>query len=210
MENTTLPFIAKHELEDLIRRIQLAAEIEFTLGEEVDPFHPVVYFKILADKPFHPEINGRFNDKRYFQYASIKSNILAKSIGKALSEPPLVRMFGEKRLVQLHTQFVDKAHGRSIHADWRELLATASNNPVVFEKTATIGYLMAIHSALMKASRVRLINHSLDIRSCLEKTEALIRKKYELLYFCHHGWMMGMLFRLRGVLNGINRSIGPF
>lgn len=52
MEDTTLPFIAKHELEDLIRRIQLATEVEFTLGEEVDPFHPVVYFKIKADRPF--------------------------------------------------------------------------------------------------------------------------------------------------------------
>ena len=90
------------------------------------------------------------------------------------------------------------------------LLATASNNPVVFEKTVTIGYLMAIHAALMKASRIRLINQSLDIRSYLEKTETLIRKKYELLYFCHHGWIMGMLFRLKGALNGINRSIGPF
>ena len=130
----TLPTWAKYELEELIRRISLATKIEFTLGEEVDPFHPVVYFKISADEPFHPEINGRFNDKRYFQYASIKSNILAKSIGKALSEPPLVRMIGEKKLVYLHTQFVDKAHGRSVHADWKELLTTANNNPVVFEK----------------------------------------------------------------------------
>lgn len=206
----TLPFIAKHELEDLIRHITVATKIEFTLGEEVDPFYPVVYFKIMADKPFHPEINSHFNDKRYFQYASIKGNMLAKSIGKALSEPPLVKIFGEKKLVQLHTQFVDKAYGRSVHADWKELLATASNNPVVFEKTATIGYLMAIHAALMKASRIRLINQSLDIRSYLEKTETMIRKKYELLYFCHHGWIMGALFRLKGALNGINRSIGPF
>nr|DAI56444.1 MAG TPA: hypothetical protein [Bacteriophage sp.] len=206
----TLPFIARHELEDLIRRITLATKIEFTLGEEVDPFHPVVYFKIKADKPFHPEINSHFDDKRYFQYASIKGNMLAKSIGKALSEPPLVMLLGEGKIVKLHTQFVDKAHGRSVHADWKELLATASNSPVVFEKTATIGYLMAIHAALMKASRIRLINQSLDIRSYLEKTEALIREKYELLYFCHHGWIMGMLFRLKGVLNGINRSIGPF
>nr|DAS00514.1 MAG TPA: hypothetical protein [Caudoviricetes sp.] len=206
----TLPFIAKHELEDLIRRIILATKIEFTLGEEVDPFHPIVYFKITADKPFHPEINGCFNDKRYFQYASIKGNMLAKSIGKALSEPPLVRMFGEKKLVQLHTQFVDKAHGRSIHADWKELLTTANNNPVVFEKTATIGYLMAIHAALMKASRIRLINQSLDIRSYLEKTEALIRKKYELLYFHHYGKINGYWRKIKGALNGINRSIGPF
>ena len=188
----------------------MATKIEFTLGEEVDPFYPVVYFKIMADKPFHPEINGRFNDKRYFQYASIKGNMLAKSIGKALSEPPLVRMFGEKKLVQLHTQFVDKAYGRSVHADWKELLATASNNPVVFEKTATIGYLMAIHAALMKASRIRLINHSLDIRSYLEKTEALIRKKYDILYFHHHGKIKGYWRKLKGLLNGINRSIGPF
>lgn len=206
----TLPFIAKHELEDLIRRITLATKIEFTLGEELDPFHPVVYFKIMADKPFHPEINTQYTDKRYFEYASIKGDMLARSIGKALSEPPLVRMFGEKKLVQLHTQFVDKAHGRSVHADWKELLATANNNPVVFEKTATIGYLMAIHAALMKASRIRLINQSLDIRSYLEKTEALIRKKYELLYFNHHGWLKGMWFKFTGALNGINRSIGPF
>lgn len=206
----TLPFIAKHELEDLIRRITLATKIEFTLGKEVDHFHPVVYFKIMADKPFHPEINSHFDDKRYFQYASIKGNMLARSIGKSLSEPPLVMLLGEGKIVKLHTQFVDKAHGRSVHTDWKELLTTANNNPVVFEKTATIGYLMAIHAALMKASRIRLINHSLDIRSYLEKTEALIRKKYELLYFCHHGWMMGMLFRLKGALNGINRSIGPF
>lgn len=210
MDTNALPFIAKHELEDLIRRITLATKIEFTLGEEVDPFHPVIYFKILADKPFHPEINGHFNDKRYFQYASIKGDMLAKSIGKSLSEPSLVRMFGESRLVQLHTQFVNKAHGRSSHADWKELLTTASSNAVVFEKTAAIGYLMAIHAILMKASRVRLINHSLDIRSYLEKTETLIREKYERLYFCHHGWMMGMLFRLKGTLNGINRNIGPF
>nr|DAO95273.1 MAG TPA: hypothetical protein [Caudoviricetes sp.] len=199
----TLPFIAKHELEDLIRRITLATKIEFTLGEEVDPFHPVVYFKIMVDKPFHPEINGRFNDRRYFQYASIKGNMLAKSIGKALSEPPLVMLLGEGKIVKLHTQFVDKAHGRSVHADWKELLTTASDNPVVFEKTATIGYLMAVHAALMKASRIRLINQSLDIRSYLEKTETMIRKKYELLYFCHYGWIRGMLFRLYTKLNAL-------
>lgn len=206
----TIPFIAKHELDDLIRRINLATEIEFTLGEKIDPFHPVVYFKIEADRPFHPEINGHFNDKRYFQYASIKGDMLAKSIGKSLAEPPLVRMFGRERLVQLHTQFVNKAHGRSIHADWKELLTAASSNPVVFEKTATIGYLMAIHAILMRASRIRLINHSLDIRSYLEKTEAMIREKYERLYFCYHGWLKGMWFKLRGALNGINRNIGPF
>lgn len=206
----TLPTWAKYELEELIRRINLATEIEFTLGEKIDPFHPVVYFKIEADRPFHPEINGHFNDKRYFQYASIKGNMLAKSIGKALSEPPLVRMFGEKKLVQLHTQFVNKAHGRAVHADWKELLTTANNNPVVFEKTATIGYLMAIHAILMKASRIRLINQSLDIRCYFEKTEALIRKKYERLYFNHHGWLKGMWFKFTGALNEINRSIGPF
>lgn len=206
----TIPFIAKHELDDLIRRINLATKIEFTLGEEVDPFHPVVYFKIEADMPFHPEINGHFNDKRYFQYASIKGDMLAKGIGKALSEPTLVMLLGEGKIVKLHTQFVNKAHGRSIHADWRELLTTASSNPVVFEKTAAIGYLMAIHAILMKASRIRLINHSLDIRSYLEKIEVLIREKYERLYFCHHGWIMGMWFKFKGALNGINRSIGPF
>lgn len=206
----TLPFIAKHELEDLIRRITLATKIEFTLGEKIDPFHPVVYFKISADKPFHPEINSHFDDKRYFQYASIKGDMLAKGIGKALSEPTLVMLLGEGKIVKLHTQFVDKAHGRSVHADWKELLTTASNNSVVFEKTATIGYLMAIHAALMKASRIRLINHSLDIRSYLEKTETLIRKKYDILYFHHHGKIKGYWRKLKGALNGINRSIGPF
>ena len=69
---------------------------------------------------------------------------------------------------------------------------------------------MAIHAALMKASRIRLINQSLDIRSYLEKTETLIREKYERLYFCHHGWLKGMWFKFKGALNGINRSIGPF
>ena len=210
MEDIALPTIAKYDLEDLIRRIQLATEIEFTLGEEVDPFHPIVYFKIPAHKPFYPEINGRFNDKRYFQYASIKRRILDRSIGKALSEPLLVRMVGVNKLKIKHTEYANNAYGREEHADWEALLSSVSDHPVIFKETANIGYLMAIHAALMKASRIRLINNSLDIRSYLEKTEALIRKKYELLYFCHHGWIMGMLFRLKGALNGINRNIGPF
>lgn len=205
----TLPTWAKYELEELIRRIHLATKIEFTLGEEVDPFQPVVYFKIEAHKPFYPEFNGHFNDKRYFKYASIKGNVLAKEIGKALSEPVLVMLLDEKKLRKVHTQFVNEAHGRVEHADWRELLSTASDKPDVFKETANIGYLMAIHAILMKASRIRFIDHDLDIRGYLERTETLIREKYERLYFCHHGWLEGMLFRftlwLKGALNGTNR-----
>ena len=201
----TLPTWSKYELDELIRRIHLATKIEFTLGEESDPFHPVVYFKIKAHEPFYPEIDSYLNDKRYFQYASIKGGVLAKEIGKALSEPVLVMLLGEKKLRKVHAQFVSEAHGRVEHADWRELLSTASSNPEVFKETANIGYLMAIHAILMRASRIRFIDHDLDIRGYLEKTEALIREKYERLYFCHHGWIMGMLFRLKGALNGINR-----
>lgn len=193
----TLPFIAKHELEDLIRRIQLATEIEFTLGEEVDPFHPMIYFKIPAHKPFYPEINGRFNDKRYFQYAYIKERILDRSIGKALGEPLLVRMVGVNKLKIKHTEYANNAYGREEHADWEALLSSASGHPVIFKETANIGYLMAVHAALMKASKIRLVDHSLDIRSYLEKTEALIREKYMTLYFHHHGWLKGMWFKFK-------------
>ena len=195
MESTTLPTIARYELEEIIRRIQLATEIEFTLGEEKDPFHPVVYFKIPAHKPFYPEINGRFNDKRYFQYASIKGRILDRSIGKALSEPTLVMLLGEEKLKNTHTQFANNAYGRGEHVDWEALLSSASDNPVIFKETANIGFLMAIHAVLMKASRIRLVDHSLDIRSYLEKTEALIREKHMTLYFHHHGWLKGMWFK---------------
>lgn len=204
----TLPTMAKYELEELTRRIGLATEIEFTLGEEVDPFHPAVYFKIPAHKPFYPEINSSLTDKRYFQYAAIKEKMLAKSISKSLAEPVLVRMLGRKKLIGLHTQYANEAYGREEYADWATLLATASGEYGIFRETANIGFLMAIHASLMKASRIRLGDHSLDIRGYLEKTETLIRKKYELLYFCHHGWIMGMLFRLKGALNGINKSIG--
>lgn len=205
MEGTALPTIAKHELEDLIRRIQLATEIAFTLGEETDPFHPVVYFKIMADKPFHPEINSHFNDKRYFQYASIKSRLLSDGIAKLISEPILVKRYGKRWLKRIETQYANDVYGRVEHADWRELLSAASGDSEVFKDTANIGYLMAIHAALMKASRVKLIEHSLAIKGYLKETEALIRKKYELLYFNHHGWIMGMWFKFQGALNGINR-----
>lgn len=197
MESITLPTMARYELEELIRRIQLATEIEFTLGEESEPFHPVVYFKIPSHKPFYPEINSSLTDKRYFQYASIKEEMLAKSIGKALSEPVLVRMLGRKKLIGLHTQHVNEAYGREEYADWAVLLESVSGEYGIFREAANIGFLMAIHAVLMKASRIRLVDHSLDIRGYLEKTEALIRKKYDILYFSHHGWVKGMLFRLK-------------
>ena len=193
---TTLPTIAKYDLEDLIRRITLATEIEFTLGEESDPFHP--------------EINAQYTDKRYFEYTSIKGDMLAKSIGKALSEPTLVVLLGEGKIVKLHIQFIEEACGRKEHSNWKTLLTAAEGNPDVFKETANIGYLVAIHAALMKASRVRLINHSLGIRGYLKDTETLIRKKYDILYFHHHGKIKGYWRKLKGALNGINRSIGPF
>ena len=199
----TLPFIAKHDLEDLIRRIQLATEIEFTLGEEKDPFHPVVYFKIMADRPFHPEINGRFNEERYFKYASIKSHHLEEGITKLMSEPILVKRYGKRWLKRVETSYVNDVYGRVEHADWRELLSSVDDDSDVFRDTASIGYLMAIHAALMKASRIRLIEHSLAIKGYLKDTEALIREKHMTLYFNHHGWLKGMWFKFklrRGVL----------
>lgn len=197
----TLPTIAKYDLEDLIRRIQLATEIEFTLGEEVDPFHPMVYFKIKADRPFHPEINGRFNEERYFKYASIKSRLLAEGIDGLISEPILVKRYGKRWLKRMETQYANDVYGRVEHADWRELLSAVSRDSEVFKDTANIGYLMAIHAALMKASRVRLIEHSLAIDGYLKDTEALIRKKHMALYFHHHGWIKGMWFKFRFTLS---------
>lgn len=205
MENTTLPFIAKHDLEDLIRRITLATKIEFTLGEEKDPFHPVVYFKIMADKPFHPEINGRFNEERYFKYASIKSHHLEEGITKLMSEPILVKRYGKRWLKRVETSYVNDVYGRVEHADWRELLSSVDGDSDVFRDTANIGYLMAIHAALMKASRVRLIEHSLAIKGYLKDTEAMIRKKHMALYFNHHGKIKGYWRKIKGALNGNNR-----
>lgn len=203
MEDTKLPFIAKHELEDLIRRIQLATEIEFTLGEEVDPFHPVVYFKIPAHNPFYPEINGHFNEERYFKYASIKGRLLEEGIAKLISEPILVKRYGKKWLKRMETQYANDVYGRIEHADWATLLESVSDEYGIFRETANIGYLMAIHAALMKASRVRLIEHSLAIKGYLKDTEAMIRKKYDILYFQHHGWIKGMLFRLKFTLSTV-------
>lgn len=210
MEGTTLPTIARYELEELIRRIGLAAKIEITLDDKKDPFHPVVYFKIPTHKPFYPEINSRFNDKRYFQYAAIKEKMLAKSISKALAEPVLVRLLGKKKLIKTHTEYANEAYGREEYADWATLLKSVSDEYGIFRETANIGFLMAIHASLMKASRIRLVENSLDIRSYLKITEASIRKKYDVLYFHHHGWIKGILLKLLGALNGINRSIGPF
>ena len=193
----TLPTIAKHELEELIRRIQLATEIEFTLGEEKDPFHPVVYFKIPAHKPFYPEINGCFNEERYFKYASIKSHHLKEGITKLMSEPILVKRYGKKWLKRVETSYVNDVYGRVEHADWRELLSSVSRDSEVFKDTANIGYLMVIHAALMKASRIRLVDHSLGIKGYLKDTEALIREKHMALYFNHHGWIKGMWFKFK-------------
>lgn len=193
----TLPTIARYDLEDLIRRIQLATEIEFTLSEEVDPFHPMVYFKITADKPFHPEINGCFNEERYFKYASIKSHHLEEGITKLMSEPILVKRYGKRWLKRVETSYVNDVYGRVEHADWRELLSSVDVDSDVFRDTANIGYLMAIHAALMKTSRIRLIEHSLAIKGYLKDTEALIREKHMTLYFHHHGWLKGMWFKFK-------------
>ena len=77
------------------------------------------------------------------------------------------------------------------------MLSAVSRDSEVFKDTANIGYLMAMHASLMKASRVRLIEHSLAIDGYLKDTEALIRKKHMALYLHHHGWLKGMWFKLK-------------